>query len=208
MNASAMPLKTTIDVTKQLQDSNDYFRQFNKNLDDNSSSSSVTRANKLAAFSETLKNRNTIFTNKENEETRLKNQNALNIQQINNQNQANAQNVINQNLTLKDNYNMNKVNREAQIRAEKSKNMENLTKDMMKGLQDKRSSSLDSSKMFLDSLKYSDASGISNQLDSSDFAEGLKNNPDQYDLIESRLQNRPDDLAKFKKLYPKEKYSK
>ncbi|RTK92593.1 MAG: hypothetical protein EKK61_03705 [Rickettsiales bacterium] len=208
MNASAMPLKTTINVDKQLQDANDYYRQFNKNIDDNTSSSSISRANKLAAFSETLKNRNNIFTNKENQETRLKNQNALNIQQINNQNQANAQNIINQNLALKDNYNINKMNREAQIRAEKSKNMENLTKDMMKGLQDKRSSNLDSSRMFNDALKDNTGSALANQLDSNDFAEGLRSNPDQYELIEERLANRPNDLAKFKKMYPKEKYIK
>lgn len=202
---TAMPMKTSFNIDNQLSDANDASRQFNKNIDENTSSSNIGRANKLAGFSETLKNKNALYTNKENVETQLKNASAKNIQDVNNSNIKNAQDVYNSNLAQKDEYNWKNALRDSQIRSEKSANIQNFTNDAVKQVQDNRQNKLDQQRILTDSSQYQDGAGVANLLETDGFKEALKNNPSFYNEMESKLAKRPKDLEKFYKLYPKNK---
>lgn len=200
----ALPMKTTINVGNRLADANDYYRNFETNIDQNTSSSNVARGNKAVAFATTLKNRNDIFANKENGETALVNANNQNIQNVNNANVKNKQDVDNQNLALLDNYNMNNVNRTDNILRNKSQNVAMAVNDAQKLIQDSNMKDTDEQRIMTDSLRYNDGAGYA-RLIGTKTMNNLINNPQYYKQIESGLKNsgQTKALDQFYKTYGK-----
>lgn len=185
--AKAMPMKTTYDVSANIADANNALTNFNKNIDDNSSSSNVGRSNKLAAFASSLTNKNAIYQNKTNIETQLENANNRNIQDVNNSNMANAQSIANTNLSQKDQYNYAKMQRQQDILNAKSANISNAVNDATTQIGDYNASKLDSERIMLDADKYTDGSGYAKMIGSKTMDDLVKNNNSNYKRIEKGL---------------------
>ena len=198
----ATAMRTKFNVDNQVNNVDNTYNSFVKNVDENSSSSNVSRGNKLGAFAAALSNKNNIYANKENAENQLINANNQNIQNVTNQNLNNRQNIDNQNLALLDNYNMQKVMREDNILKNKSSNVSNAVDDAGRMIQDYNMKSTDQERVMVDALRYPNGAGTA-RLVGSDTMNSLVKNPSYYKQIESSLKNQPSKLQEFYKLYGK-----
>lgn len=203
-NMTAMPMKTKYNVDNQINSATGDYRSFTKNIDDNTSSSSVGRANKAQAFADLLNHKGDIYANKENIETGLNNQNNQNIQNVNNQNAQNQQGIDNQNLALTDQYNMAKTMRSDNILRNKASNVANAVGDAQAMIYDKNAQGRDEERMMLDAQRYQDGTGYARMIGTKTM-DGLMSNPNHYKLAEQALikSGHNDALSKFYARYGK-----
>ena len=200
--ASAMPMKTTYNINPALISANDDYKTFQKNVDDNTSNSAISRGNKLAAYSKNLANKGELYAKKENVETQLINQDSANRQAVNSMNVQNAQNVENTNYAKLDKYNEQKTARLDDNRRELSKNVANLSSDLKTGLYDQDRKRVYTSQMLTDALQYRDGASVAQMIDTNymdDYVADINN----YKQIEQVLKNQPEALEKFYKKYGK-----
>lgn len=203
-NQTAMPMKTSIDISKPLADVNDYYRTHTGNIDSYTANSNVGRANKAAGFSRVLDARGNLFTGKENAETALINQNNMNVQGVNNSNIRNRQDITNQNYALTDDYNMKKAMREDNILRAKGQNVANATEDSMKVIQDMNMRQLDKDRIMADALKYNDGAGYARMIGTPQMDE-LMRDPQYYAQVDKALEKSGQTKAQkdFRKRYGK-----
>lgn len=202
ISSVATPMRTNYNVDNQINQVDNAYSAYNKNIDANTSSSSIGRSNKLAAFADTINSKNNIYTNKENMQNQMINANNQNIQNVTNQNNYNKQNIDNQNYALLDNYNMQNTLRSDNILRNKASNVANAVGDADKMIQDSNMKGTDQQRILTDALRYSDGAGVA-RLVGSNTMNNLVNDPNSYKQIESMLQNQPDKLQQFYKLYGK-----
>jgi len=212
-DAVAMPMKTQFNVNPQLAEIQSGYKAFNKDVTENTASSGVARANKMAAFSKTLSEKNRVFGEKENIETRLQNENLRNIQEVSARNVANAQNIQNSNLALMDDYSARKEQRALQnsmrldnMNRNRMQNVANLTDDITTGIKDWNMRESDLEKIKINLMNTDDASGIASMMGTNTFDEVIKD-PKTYQKFYDILEKSPNKAAfeEYKKKYGKNK---
>jgi hypothetical protein len=205
MDLQAVPLRTSMDVSSQLASTNDMYRNYNSNLDQNTANSNVARANKLAGLATTIRAKNDIYNNKNLTETGLINNSNMNIQNVNNSNIRNHQDITNQNYALLDNYNMGNALRQDNILKAKSQNVANATDDAMKYFQDRNMRTYDEERIMTDALRYNDASGYARMIGTPTM-DNLMKNPQYYNQVEKALleSGQTKAYAEFKRRYGKQ----
>lgn len=210
----AMPMKTNYNINPQLAEMQRQFGTLKRDVDQNTASSNVGRAEKMKAFANVLSAKNNLYGTKENIETQLANQNNMNIQQVDNMNAMRNQDVINTNIGLADDYKnrlynweLQKMGREDKILRDKSMNFADATQDAMTLIKDANKKNLDISRITTDFLKYNDAAGLSRLLD-SDILDGFMDSTKYADML-SQLESAGQTEAanKLKSKYGK-KYGK
>ena len=97
-NINPAKLKTRVNIQPQIDKMREIVGAATRNAWNNSASSQTAYARSLGARYSGLQNAQDIFARKENEETRLINQDLLNQQQVRDRNVTNAQNIDNQNI--------------------------------------------------------------------------------------------------------------
>lgn len=97
-NINPAKLKTRVNIQPQIDKMREIVGAATRNAWNNSASSQTAYARSLGAGYFGLQNAQNIFARKENEETRLINQDLLNQQQVRDRNVTNAQNIDNQNI--------------------------------------------------------------------------------------------------------------
>lgn len=199
---TAMPMKTTYNINPQLDSATKSYKDYIKNLDDNTSNSAISRGNKLGAFAKTLENKSSLYGQKENIETQLTNADTQNRQQVSNANATNYQNVENRNLAKLDAYNSKKEARLDDNRRELSKNVANLSTDLKTGIYNKDVQRVEHEKIMYDALSKRDGAAIS-ELIGSDYMDNYVTDPKSYKLIENNLKDQPMYLKKFYEKYGK-----
>jgi len=97
-NINPVKLKTRVNVQPQIDRMREIVGSATRNAWNNSASSQTAYARSLGSRYSGLQNAQDILAKKENEETRLINQDLLNQQQVRDRNVINAQNIDNQNI--------------------------------------------------------------------------------------------------------------
>lgn len=200
--AQAMPMKTTYNINPQLNMSTKAYKDYMKNVDDNTSNSAVSRGNKLAAFSKTLENKSNLQGQKENIENQLINQDTQNRQQVSNYNAQNAQNISNRNLAKMDAYQSKKEARLDDNRRELSKNVANLASDAKTNLYDTDRKRVYHEQMLYDALSKRNGAAVS-ELIGSDYMNSFVGDEKNYKMLEQNLKDQPLYLKKFYETYGK-----
>lgn len=138
-------LKSTYNIKPELANVNDSVKSFSDSVEMNTANSNTANALKLKAFSEGEKSKRSLYGTKENTETQLRNNNAIINQQIHGKNAA----TINQ-------HKMIKVQREAGMLQDYSKNISDAADNAMTQIENRNLRKYQDKQLALLALKDSD----------------------------------------------------
>ena len=139
----ALPLKTKVNVDPLLTENRNRLSNLYTNLDNTIGNTQITTANKLAAFSNTIKQNNQIQMDKINRETELENRNTANIQS-----------VKNANIDKENQYNFNKMSAADDKLLADSANLANASTKLQMLIRQENLKELDKKKLALIAAKY------------------------------------------------------
>lgn len=187
----ATPSKVGYNIEPQLSEINKSERSFGETVDNSTSNSAVSRANKLTASAASLGLKNQAYGQKENYET-----------QLTNQARQYSDNVARLNANLKDNYNMNVTKREAGILADYSANVADLQQDIKWVIDRKDMTEYQRKQLLLDMAKHSDTNAFYKALKLGMYDNKIKADEAQalYDQLNAKA-TKDDTEKELLKLY-------
>lgn len=118
----ATKLKTNVNINPQLDQYRNAEARYRNDVNNNTANSRVALARTQASRLNTLQGINALYGNKENEETKLINQDRLNQQAISNQNISQYNNYLAKRDELTNTYNQNRINFVNTIAEKKAEN--------------------------------------------------------------------------------------
>lgn len=136
--ATHVPLKTTVNINPELQETDKNFKAYSLDIDQNVSNSAVGNALKGAQYANYLGAKNKLYGYKENTETGLKNAELGDIQSVQNSNKV-----------LRNQYALMNMHRRADIQNDQSANVANATNDATQQIVDSRNYNLDNKRIEL-----------------------------------------------------------
>lgn len=161
--------KTTVNANPQLKAVRDASASTNRFIKNNTSNSNVARANLASNNLRKAGQVSTILANKENTETNLYNQNQAQVQATNARNLA----KINQ-------HNMNQVARADDIHGRVSKNISNLTGDLVDGINRDNKEKMENRRLDIVERMYNTGTTNRDLLKDESAIARMKENPEKY----------------------------
>jgi len=145
-------LDTTYNIEPQLQNIRNEVGAFNTDVDNTMSNANTATANKLAAMTSGVDSQNTLWGEKENAETDLRNKHAANVQDVQMRNVG----------ELRD-YDLNNMFRKIKQQENLSANVSNAVDDFGQIRLDKKQENLDNQERMLMALQYMDT-GVAEEM--------------------------------------------
>lgn len=182
-------LNSNFNIQPQLRQADNQYNDFNKSIS-NTNSGSISRANKIKAFNNTLSYKNNLLSEKVNRENQINNQQA----QINANIDANNVNSLNR-------YNLMNLERDNAVQQAKSSNVADLSRDIQYSTSEQNLRELEKEKLKLNSILYRNSGVMANIMTSPTMQSAISSDIEMYRSVEQSLQNRPDDLKRFYEVF-------
>jgi hypothetical protein len=187
-----IPMKTKYDITAPLNEMKRNLSTTNRAIRNTASSSASARGAMAEGLAKTFDESNSLYTQKENQETNLINAD-----------RANAQGVANANVAKRNNYNMLRMRREAKRRSERSENYANLSGDFQDIIQQTNQYGLDKDKIAILSKGYENSGATGKLMDTDWFMKAMKTDPAFLESMFSSIKNNPTMLKQLQELLNK-----
>lgn len=185
-----IPFDARINTNPQINQIDRGIKEINKDIDNNTSNSSVARTQKMINYSKGVQVKNDVLAKAALDELSLRNRNIELINKVNSEN-----------LDRIDNYNTDIFNSDMYRINQNSSNLANITSDSIQSIRDAKQENLDREQLGLISRQYESSGVYVNQMGTPSFDNMVQSDPEFKIMLWNKVRGNKELKDKFVQLY-------